>query len=76
MSKEMPRSAASDPNRFSIFWKEIPKPIGGALDKDATLLVFAANAIRLALDQAAYRLFQARTLAGVIFFSNRAGLVA
>ena len=45
MSREMPRSAASEPNRFSMFWKEIPKPTGDALDELAAMVVFAANAI-------------------------------
>ena len=44
-SSEMPRSAASEPNRFSIFWKEMPELRDGAVEESAALFAFAANAV-------------------------------
>ena len=44
MSSEMARNAARVPNRFSTFWKEIPKPKGEESGGDAALFVFADNA--------------------------------
>src|ERR1700678_1006323 len=45
MSREMPRSAANDPNRFSIFWNEMPKGDVEAFEENAALGVFSANAV-------------------------------
>ena len=44
ISSEMARNAARDPNRFSTFWNEIPKPEDEGLEGDTALIGFADNA--------------------------------
>src|SRR5271163_328283 len=76
ISRETPRKAAREPNRFSIFWKEIPKPVGPFADGDAAVFGCAAKRFRLALNQAAYGMIHTRTLALIFVVGDGPGLMA
>src|SRR5271154_2384976 len=72
ISRETPRSAASEPKRFSTLLNETPIRAGvGGVSVAGT-----GNARRLALHQIAKGFFHAGAFAGVIIFADGAGLAA
>ncbi len=72
ISRETPRSAASEPKRFSTLWNETPIRAGvGGVGVAGT-----GNARRLALHQVAEGFFYASAFAGVVVFADGAGLAA
>src|SRR5271156_4787005 len=70
ISSETPRSAASEPKRFSTLWNETPMEaaVGGAA------ITGTGNAPRLASHQVAEGFFYAGAFAGVIVFVDIAVL--
>src|SRR5277367_5963568 len=72
ISRETPRSAASEPKRFSTLWNETPMPAGAG----GVCVAGTGNARRLALHQIAKGFFHAGAFAGVIIFADGAGLAA
>src|SRR5277367_1199015 len=72
ISSETPRNAASEPKRFSTLWNDTPRGAGADGDGVAS----AGNAMRLASHQVAEGFFDAGTFAGVIVFTDGAGLAA
>jgi len=72
ISRETPRSAASEPKRFSTLWNDTPIDAG----VDDVCVAGAGNALRLASHQVAERFFHAGTFAGVVLFADGAGLAA
>src|SRR5271155_3744395 len=72
ISRETPRSAASEPKRFSTLWNETPMPAGAG----GVCVAGTGNARRLALHQIAKGFFHAGAFAGVIVFADGAGLAA
>lgn len=72
IASETPRSAASEPKRFSTLWNETPMEagVGGAA------VAGTGNARRLALNQVAEGFFYAGAFAGVIVIADGAGLAA
>src|SRR5580704_10565852 len=69
ISRETPRSAASEPKRFSTLWNETPIRSGA-------VGASTGNARRLALHQVAEGFFYAGAFAAVIVFADGAGLPA
>lgn len=72
ISRETPRSAASEPKRFSTLWYETPIEAGMA----GVCVAGADNARRLASHQIAKGLFYAGAFAGIVVFADCAGLAA
>ena len=72
ISRETPRSAASEPNRFSTLWNDTPIDAGVG----GVCVAGTGNAMRLALHQVAEGFFDAGTFAGVIVIADGAGLAA
>src|SRR6202167_5188573 len=70
ISSETPRNAASEPKRFSTLWNDTPMEAHMA----AVCVASTGNALRLASHQVAEGFFDAGTFAGVVLFTDGAGL--